>query len=58
MEPIDREWVVGRPMFVVWAVGRLDHEREPAFHRLYPKRDVRLDLAKADDTNDCVRFSV
>lgn len=45
-------------MFVVWAVGRLDHEREPAFHRLYPKRDVRLDLAKADDTNDCVRFSV
>ncbi|CAB3258621.1 unnamed protein product [Arctia plantaginis] len=58
MEPIDREWVVGRPMYVVWAVGRLDHEREPAFHRLYPKRDVRLDLAKADDTGDCVRFSV
>lgn len=58
-EPIDREWVVDRPMYVVWALGRLDHEREPAFHRLYPKQNLQIHLGSTDSsTNDCVKFTV
>lgn len=55
---MDREWAVDRPMFGVWALGRLDHEREPAFHRLYPKSDVKLHLGRSPPDNDCVSFTV
>ncbi|XP_047035806.1 protein Skeletor, isoforms B/C [Helicoverpa zea] len=57
-EPMDRDWPVDREVFAVWALGRLDHEREPAFHRLFPRADVRLHLARDPPTNDCVPFAV
>lgn len=57
-EPMDREWVLDRPMFAVWALGRLDKDREPAFHRLYPRADVKLHLGQAPPDNDCLDFSV
>ncbi|XP_072933128.1 protein Skeletor, isoforms B/C isoform X1 [Epargyreus clarus] len=57
-EPIDREWPTEKPVFVVWAVGALDHELEPAFHRLYHKHDVRLQLAQNPPENDCFPFTI
>lgn len=57
-EPMDREWVLDRPMFAVWALGRLDKDREPAFHRLYPRADVKLNLGQAPPDSDCLDFSV
>ncbi|XP_075986896.1 cytochrome and DOMON domain-containing protein knickkopf [Anticarsia gemmatalis] len=57
-EPMDREWAVSAPTYVVWALGRLDHERAPAFHRLYPRQDLRLHLGDNDHASDCVPFTV
>lgn len=57
-EPMDRDWVTDRPLWAVWSLGRLDHAREPAFHRLYPRADVRLHLAADPPNDDCVRFTV
>lgn len=57
-EPLDREWVVDRPIPVIWALGRLDHAGEPAFHRLYHKHDVFLHLGKNPPENDCFSFVV
>ncbi|XP_048001504.1 protein Skeletor, isoforms B/C [Leguminivora glycinivorella] len=60
-EPIDREWVTDKPMFVVWAVGALDSEDEPTFHRLWPRADVTLNISQETSQaggDDCVEFSV
>lgn len=60
-EPLDRAWPTDRPVYVVWAVGALDHAGEPGFHRLYPRRDVRLRLAAAPgdstDEHQCFPFA-
>ncbi|KAM3958667.1 cytochrome and DOMON domain-containing protein knickkopf [Aphomia sociella] len=56
----DLEWATTRPLYVVWAIGTLDDEGEPAFHRLYPRSDVALRLVPetpgAGDS-DCVPFT-
>lgn len=57
-EPLDRAWVVDREMYAVWAVGRLDHAAEPAFHRLFPRQDVKLHLGKNPPHQDCFAFTV
>ncbi|XP_023944110.2 protein Skeletor, isoforms B/C [Bicyclus anynana] len=56
-EDADREWPLDRAVFVVWAVGALDHAREPAFHRLWPRADVQLVLGGAAADDDCVDFA-
>lgn len=55
---MDLEWSPEVPQFAVWAVGRLDHTGEPAFHRLYHKQDLKIDLKQPAALNDCFRFSV
>ncbi|XP_028176410.1 protein Skeletor, isoforms B/C-like [Ostrinia furnacalis] len=57
-EELDREWVVDKPVFVVWAVGARDADNEPAFHRLHPARDVMLNLDQNPPVNDCYNFTV
>ncbi|KAF9811082.1 hypothetical protein SFRURICE_012481 [Spodoptera frugiperda] len=57
-EPMDRDWALDRPVYVVWALGRLDAAKEPAFHRLYPRHDVSLRLSQDPPDNDCVPFTV
>lgn len=54
----DKEYVLTRPMYMVWAIGRLDSTKEPAFHDLYPKRDVIISFNPTEVTNDCFAFSV
>lgn len=56
-EELDREWPTDRSVFVVWAVGGLDHVQEPAFHRLWPASDVQLVLRQKEDDSDCVPFT-
>ncbi|CAH2226917.1 jg1255 [Pararge aegeria aegeria] len=55
-EALDREWSTERAVFVVWALGALDHALEPAFHRVYPRHDVQLVLSQNVADNDCVDF--
>ncbi|XP_045455231.1 protein Skeletor, isoforms B/C [Melitaea cinxia] len=56
-EELDREWPVDRSVFVVWAIGGLDHVQEPAFHRLWPASDLQLVLKQKEDDSDCVPFT-
>lgn len=52
----DKEFVLTRPMYTVWALGRLDSNKEPAFHDYYPKRDVIINFGAKEPTNDCFSF--
>lgn len=56
-DAIDKEFRLDRESFVVWAIGRLDSNREPAFHDLYPKRDVRIHFNTTEPVNDCFSFT-
>lgn len=53
----DKEYVLTRPMYMVWALGRLDINKEPAFHDYYPKRDVIINFNPSEPFNDCYSFS-
>lgn len=43
--------------FIVWAIGRLDSNNEPAFHDIYPKRDVIIHFNTSEIVNDCFSFT-
>lgn len=43
--------------YIIWAIGRLDNNKEPAFHDFYPKRDVKLDFGIKDPINTCFSFT-
>jgi len=53
----DKEYVLTRPMYMVWALGRLDSNMEPAFHDFYPKRDVLMEFQPKEPFNDCFSFT-
>lgn len=52
----DKEYFLTHPMYMVWALGRLDSNKEPAFHDYYPKRDIIIDFGAKEPTNDCFSF--
>lgn len=53
----DKQILLDREMFVVWALGRLDTNNEPAFHDLYPKKDVKIHFNTTERVNDCFSFT-
>ncbi|XP_068625732.1 protein Skeletor, isoforms B/C [Battus philenor] len=55
-EPMDRAWNTEGTQYVVWAVGPLDDAGEPAYHRLYHRADVTLQLSRSPPTADCFDF--
>lgn len=53
----DKEFRLDAPMYVVWAVGRLDSNNEPAFHDIYPKKDVIIHFNTSEPVDDCFSFT-
>lgn len=53
----DREYRLDKPMYTVWAIGKLDSNKEPAFHDLYPKKDVLINFNTTESYNDCFSFT-
>ncbi|XP_057340960.1 protein Skeletor, isoforms B/C [Microplitis mediator] len=53
----DKEFPTDRPVYVVWALGRLDENKEPNFHDYYPKTSLRLELNRVEPENTCVDFT-
>lgn len=49
--------MLDRELFVVWAIGKLDSNKEPAFHTVYPKRDLTIHFNSTEPINDCSSFS-
>lgn len=57
-DPLDKEFSLERASFVVWALGKLDSNKEPSFHTIYPKRDLTLNFNASEQINDCFSFTV
>ncbi|CAK1594786.1 unnamed protein product [Parnassius mnemosyne] len=57
-EAMDRAWNTEGPQYVVWAIGSLDHEGEPSYHRLYHRSDVVVKLMENPPENDCFDFVI
>ncbi|GAB0093554.1 protein Skeletor, isoforms B/C [Sergentomyia squamirostris] len=53
----DKEFVLDRPMYVVWAMGLLDSNKEPAFHDVFPRENVIIHFNSTDPINDCFSFT-
>lgn len=56
-DSIDKEFPLDRDAFVVWAIGPLDSNKEPAFHDIYPKKDLKLNFNSSKPVNDCFSFT-
>lgn len=54
-DPQDKEFRLDRALFVVWALGKLDSNKEPSFHTVYPKRDLSINFNSS--VNDCFSFT-
>lgn len=53
----DKEFRLDKEMYVVWAMGRLDTNNEPAFHDIYPKADIIMHFNTTEPYNDCFSFT-
>lgn len=53
----DKEFRLDAPMYMVWAMGKLGSSNEPAFHDIYPKKDVIIHFNTSEPYNDCFSFT-
>lgn len=53
----DKEYELDKELYVVWAIGRLDSNKEPAFHDLFPKKDIKIHFNTSEPYNDCFAFA-
>jgi len=44
------------PASLIWAVGRLDSQKRPTFHRLWARHPVQLELGRSTPQKNCVPF--
>ncbi|XP_001606352.1 protein Skeletor, isoforms B/C [Nasonia vitripennis] len=51
----DKEFLIDKPMYFIWALGRLDENKEPNFHDYYPKSNFLLHLDLKDEKNNAVK---
>lgn len=53
----DREFKEEGPSQLIWAMGRLDHKNEPAFHDFYPRGSLSVELGRKEPYNTCFSFT-
>lgn len=51
------DYPTNKSTYVIWAIGRLDENKEPSFHDIYPKRDLKLELGRSEPENTCMDFT-
>nr|CAD7202981.1 unnamed protein product [Timema douglasi] len=56
-DPGDQEYRTQGWSYVVWAVGKLNHNKEPMFHDMYPKWNLKLELNRKEQSSDCFAFT-
>ncbi|XP_069695747.1 protein Skeletor, isoforms B/C [Periplaneta americana] len=56
-DPGDKEYPTEGSSYVVWAIGRLNHHKEPMFHDIYPKGNVKLELNRKEKESNCFAFT-
>lgn len=55
-DPGDKLFPTDRSVYIVWALGRLDENKEPTFHDIYSKSNKQLNLTQ-EPSSDCVAFT-
>ncbi|CAG9858851.1 unnamed protein product [Phyllotreta striolata] len=53
----DKEYPTDSPMYAIWGIGKLDERKEPAFHDLYTKTDIKIELTPKEPQNNCFSFT-
>lgn len=53
----DKVYKTSGPTYIVWAVGRLNKFKEPRYHHLYSKGDVKLEFGRKIVKN-CFQFTM
>lgn len=51
------EYPTDRPVYIIWAIGRLDSNKEPTFHDLYPKANTSVELNRKEASSNCFSFT-
>ncbi|CAH0554460.1 unnamed protein product [Brassicogethes aeneus] len=53
----DKEYPTDAPAYIVWAIGKLDQNKEPAFHDYYPKHDIKIEFMPKEPIKTCFSFT-
>ncbi|XP_030768405.1 protein Skeletor, isoforms B/C [Sitophilus oryzae] len=53
----DKDIPVNGTIYVVWAMGKLDENKEPAFHDVYPKTNITIEVNPKEPQNNCYSFT-
>lgn len=53
----DKEVPTDTEAYIVWAIGRLDDNKEPAFHDIYPKSNIKVAFNSSEPINNCFAFT-
>lgn len=56
-DPTDREYPTDKPVYIVWAIGRLDTNHEPTFHDIYHKSNIQVNLGRSEPESNCFSFT-
>lgn len=52
----DKEFELDKELYVTWAIGRLHPNKDPAYHDVYPTRDIKINFNSSEPYNDCFSF--
>ncbi|XP_019868942.2 protein Skeletor, isoforms B/C [Aethina tumida] len=53
----DKEFPSEGKVFIVWAIGKLDQNKEPAFHDYFPKNNISIEVSPKEPQNTCFSFT-
>ncbi|XP_034949815.1 protein Skeletor, isoforms B/C isoform X2 [Chelonus insularis] len=53
----DQEYPTDREVYIIWALGKLDENKEPGFHDFYPKSNIKIKFHRQEPENTCVDFT-
>ncbi|XP_050309804.1 protein Skeletor, isoforms B/C isoform X2 [Anthonomus grandis grandis] len=53
----DKEFPSDGSVYVTWAMGKLDENKEPAYHDVYPKTDLKIELNPKEPIKSCSAFT-
>ncbi|KAF0312975.1 Protein Skeletor, isoforms B/C [Amphibalanus amphitrite] len=43
--------------YIIWAIGKLDKDLKPTFHRLYPKHNIKINFNRKPEELNCQAFT-
>lgn len=56
-DPGDKEYSTEVESQLVWAIGKLDSNKEPAFHSLYPRTGISVKFSVGQTYRECIPFT-